>query len=140
TELARGSTGTQYFVSDPEVITVSADGLITAKHAGKAIVTVVHKGSEILVPVTVETPREGPVTVGKDGGVVRGGGLQVAIAPGALNRDVTVSIAAVNQGELPMAVPPPDSGYRFAGAFRLNLGGTSMRVPAQIAVPTPQLA
>ncbi len=140
TELARGSTGTQYFVSDPGVISVSADGLITAKHAGKAIVTVVHSGSEVLVPVTVETPREGPAVVGKDGGVVRGGGLQIAIAPGALARNVTVSIAAVNQGELPMAVPPPESGYRFAGAFRLNLGGASMRVPAQLAVPTPQLA
>jgi hypothetical protein len=57
--------GTRYYVSNPAVVYVSADGLATAQAVGTATVTIINGPAEAVVPVTVEAPHApGPVTLG----------------------------------------------------------------------------
>jgi YD repeat-containing protein len=117
-QIASAADGTQYYVSDPNVISVRPDGLITAGNEGTAVVTIVHRGSEVRVPVKVHAPSIGPTMIGREGGVVQGqGGLRVMVAPGALNRDVQVSIKPLALSDLPIPPPPADKGFFFGAAF-----------------------
>ncbi|MEO1006173.1 MAG: Ig-like domain-containing protein, partial [Cyanobacteria bacterium J06638_38] len=57
--LSDADTGTRYFVSNPEILTVNKDGLITALTEGEAEVIVIHGGVESVLPVKVEAPHLG---------------------------------------------------------------------------------
>ena len=132
-QLTNGSTGTRYFVSNPNVVTVSADGLITANQAGEAIVTVINGPAESLIPVKVQAPSVGPTLIGTAGGIVQGAnGYQVAIAPNALAESTLVSITPVTQASLPLAMPGP---FEYVSSFDLQIGGGRLDVPAQLAIP-----
>ncbi|MBE9212305.1 Ig-like domain-containing protein [Plectonema cf. radiosum LEGE 06105] len=54
-DLKDATTGTRYFVNNPDIVNVSTDGLITARNNGIANITVIHGASEYIVPVIVET-------------------------------------------------------------------------------------
>ncbi len=58
-DLKAASQGTRYFVSNPNVLQVSEDGLITALDEGVAEVTIVHGAAEEVVPVRVVVPLAG---------------------------------------------------------------------------------
>ena len=131
--LTAGSTGTRYFVSNPNIVTVSADGLITANQAGDAVVTVINGPAESLIPVKVQAPNVGPTLIGKAGGIVQGtNGYQVAIAPDALAASTLVSITPVIQGSLPLAMPGP---FQYVSSFDLHIGDGRLAIPAQLAIP-----
>jgi DNA/RNA endonuclease G (NUC1) len=131
--LESASTGTRYYASNPAVVTVSADGLVTAHAAGTATITVISGPVERLIPVTVEVPRPGPVTLGSAGGVVVGaGGYLVEVAPGALDTDTTVSITAAAPDTLPLPVP---EDFALAGAFQLDVGDDELAHSVRLAVP-----
>src|SRR5207244_1663057 len=66
-DLIAGSSGTRYFVSNPAVLQVSADGLLTALALGSATVTVINGPAEKLLTVRVAAPQAGPVTTGDTG-------------------------------------------------------------------------
>ncbi len=134
-DLKFGSTGTRYFVSNPNVLQVNSDGVITAVGEGIASVTVIDGGAEKVVPVRVKTPLMGPAILGVDGGVVQGSdGSKVMVAPSALTHDTTVNITPLSSEGLPL--PFPDS-MEFAGGFNLDLGNTPLNIPVQLAIPAP---
>lgn len=134
-DLKFGSTGTRYFVSNPSVLQVNADGLITTLDEGIANVTVVYGASEFVVPVQVETPYLGSASLGTQGGAVQAlDGATVMVAPGALAGNTTVSIQQLRQDQLTLAIP---EDYSFAGAFQLNMGNDPLNVPVQLAIPAP---
>ena len=54
TDLTAASTGTVYEVSNPTVVTVNPDGLVTAGAAGVATITVINGPAEKVIPVLVE--------------------------------------------------------------------------------------
>jgi large repetitive protein len=116
-DLKFGSTGTRYFVSNPNVLQVNSDGVITAVGEGIASVTVIDGAAEKVVPVRVEKPLIGPATLGVDGGVVQGSdGSKIMVAPTALTQDTTVNITPLSSTSLPL--PFPDS-MKFAGGLDL---------------------
>jgi YD repeat-containing protein len=133
-DLAAGSTGTVYYVSNPSVIQVSADGLIQAKDPGSATVTVVNGPAEAVIRVNVAAPHTGgSADLGASGGVVQGtDGSIVAIPPGVLSSTTTVSIAPVSVSSLPMQTP---GAVTALGAFHLDVGPNPLSVPVQLAIP-----
>jgi len=135
-DLKFGSVGTRYFVSNPNVLQVNSDGVITALGEGVASVTVIDGAAEKVVPVRVKTPLMGPAILGVDGGVVQGSdGSTVMVAPGALTQDTTVSITSLSRESLSLPIP---AGFEFAGAFNLDFSGDKMNQPAQLAIPAPE--
>ena len=140
-DVAQAADGTRYFSSNRDVIEITADGRILGRNPGEAIVTAIHKMVEVLIAVKVATPQNGPTIVGEQGAVVTGaGGLQVAVAPGALDGDTTVSIESADVATFGIALPSAAEGFTFGAAFHLDTGGEMMTVPAQLAIPTPTLA
>ncbi|HND23400.1 MAG TPA: putative Ig domain-containing protein, partial [Rhodocyclaceae bacterium] len=137
-DLAPASSGTHYYVSNDQIISVSADGLISARQSGEATVTVINGGAETIIPVKVEKPFVGPTVLGDLGGIVQGAdGSIVAVAPGALRGNTTVSIEAVKAADLPAGMP---DGMALAGAFKLDLGDRKLDTPIQLAIPTTGIA
>ncbi len=135
TSLTLASTGTLYFSSNPQVVTVSPDGVVSAGNIGTATVTVINGPAEEVVPVNVVAPSQGPVTIGADGAVVEGSdGSLVMIAPGAAPVGTTASIAPISESSLPMA-PPTETNY--LGAFNLDFGGQTLAHPVQLVIPAP---
>jgi len=133
TNLAPSVTGTEYFVSQPGVVTVSADGVLTAVAPGTVTVTVIQGPTEARTTVRVQTPQTGTVIVDASGGVVQGSdGSVVAVAPGALSSATPVSITPATQTDLPQAVP---NGLTFVGGFNLNVGANELNTPLQLAIP-----
>lgn len=134
--LDAAATGTRYFVSNPQVLQVNSDGLITALDEGVAAVTIVHGAAELVVPVRVELPQLDTATLGVNGGVVQASdGAMVMVAPGALEENTTVSIGQISQAELTLAIP---ENFSFAGAFKLDVGDDPLAVPVQLALPAPE--
>lgn len=134
-DLKFGSVGTRYFVSNPNVLQVNSDGLITTVGEGIANVTVIDGGAEKVVPVRVKTPLTGPAILGIDGGVVQANdGSVVMVAPGALTKDTAVNLTPLSNNGLPLPFP---SSIEFAGAFNLDLGNTPLKIPVQLAIPAP---
>lgn len=135
-DLKFGSVDTRYFVSNPNVLQVNSDGVITALGEGIANVTVIDGAAEKVVPVRVKTPLMGPAILGVDGGAVQGSdGSVVMVAPSALKQDTTVSITPLSRESLSLPIP---AGFEFAGAFNLDFSGDKMNQPAQLAIPAPE--
>ena len=133
--LTDASTGTLYFVSNPNVITVSADGLVTAGNVGNATLTIINGPAEAVVPIQVEMPTLGPVTLGTTGAVVSGSDGSIIMVPaGAAPAGTTISIAPMPQSQFPLQVPTAIDGL---GAFQLNISSSSLTLPAQLVVPAP---
>gem|GEM_PF-3421131 len=136
-DVAGGTSGTRYFSSDPSIIEITADGRILGKAPGEAIVTAIHKMAESRIAVKVAAPQTGPATVGADGGVVQGdNGMIVAVAPGALGSDTTVSLQTADPASFGVLVPPTALGWQFGAAFHLDVGSGPMKTAAQLAIPT----
>jgi len=132
TDLAPGTSGTKYFLSQQGIVTVTPDGLMTAQSLGSVKVTIINGSAEVVVPVLVQAPQTGNVSVGDAGAVVQGSdGSYVAVPPGDVPSGTTVSIAPVTQADLPQALP---DGFHYAGAFDLNLGVDGLNVPVQLGI------
>ncbi|KPJ75957.1 MAG: hypothetical protein AMJ54_13385, partial [Deltaproteobacteria bacterium SG8_13] len=131
--------GTRYFSGNTDVATVTPDGLIEAVSEGKTTVTVIHEDDEEVLKVSVEQPQVGQVAVGSAGAIVENSeGYSVAIGPGLLSDDATVTVTSLDETELARAVPP---AFDFLGAFRLDVDGGDLLGPIQAAVPvSPSVA
>ena len=53
-DLRQGSTGTRYSSSDPKIVTVDADGLVTAHSLGNAQIIVINSDKQIAITVIVK--------------------------------------------------------------------------------------
>ena len=134
-DITPASSGTLYYVSNPQVIQVSPDGLVTAGADGTATITVINGPAEKVVPLVVGDPAGGTVNVGAAGAVVKGSdGSLVMVAPGSVTGTTPISISPVGQASLPMAVPP---SLQFFGAFDFDTGGQTLAHPVQVVVPAP---
>ena len=130
------ATDAQYFASNPGIVTVGADGTLTAVGAGDADVTVIYRGVEFVVPVTVRAPVANQAVLGEDGGAIAAAdGTVFAIAPDSLEGERLVKVGTVAQSDLPMAVP---EDFNFLGAWKLEYDGDSLTTPAQLAIPVPE--
>ncbi|WP_372898963.1 Ig-like domain-containing protein, partial [Stieleria sp.] len=91
-----------YVVGDPSVVEVSPDGVITSKDPGETDITVIVEGVEQVIQVSVLEPVAGPATLDAGGGIVRGSdGSLIQIPAGAIGTPTVVSIAPVQEAELP---------------------------------------
>ncbi len=133
--LTASIAGTQYFVSNPNIIEVSNEGLITVKQIGVADITVINHGAESKIALQVELPQENNSLLNFSGGAIKASdGAVVTIAPGALSKDTVVSIQQLTVGEVSQPLPPK---YDFVGAFKLNIGDDELKTAAQVAISAP---
>src|SRR5678815_926196 len=134
-EVSSASAGTNYFVSQPSIVSVTPDGLVSGLLPGVAVVTVINGAAEVLIPVIVEEPRPGPAIVGSLGGVVQAeDGTLLLIAPDSLQLNTVVEIAPVAETDLPLSLPEP---FEFLGAFHIDFANHPLSQPVQVAVPVP---
>jgi YD repeat-containing protein len=130
-DLTVPGAGTQYFVSNPNVVSVSATGLVTALAPGVSFITVINGGATATVSLLVKAPAANGSAVGSEGGVVGNADATITIAPGALTDDVNVTVNRLGLNQLPMALPGIFSGV---GAFSLDLKGAQLAAPAELAI------
>ena len=135
-DLSSYESGTRYFVSNPEIAVMSANGMLLALQEGEVDITVVHGGAEFVIPVKVEAPYLGnTATLDAAGGVLKNeDDYQVAVAPDALSEETTVTIESIEQAQLELPVPEP---FSFVGAFSLDIGESGANTPLQFALPAP---
>jgi hypothetical protein len=132
-DISAGTSGTVYVVGNSDVLAVTDDGLVTAVGTGDTKLTILNGPAEVVVPVRVATPHPGSGTVGVEGGLVQAAeGTILAIAPGALDHDVTVTVQPVSEADLEAPLP---AGFEYVAAFNLDLGGQELNQPAELAVP-----
>ncbi len=134
-DLTASSTGTLYYVSNPNVVTVSADGLISAVGDGSASVTVITDGQEALSTGPGRACANQPA----DSRVPAAASCRAPTAPGrncsgALSTSTTVQIAPVSLAGLPEGSP---IGFQIFAAEQLDLGGQILAVPAEFTIPVP---
>ncbi|WP_324633480.1 DUF4114 domain-containing protein, partial [Phormidium sp. CCY1219] len=128
-------TGTRYFVSHPDLLEVDEDGLVTALDEGEATITMIHGAQMVTIPISIQKPLAGSVTLGEEGGVVEAvDGSLVMIPPGGLEAETAVSLTPLLRESL--SLPLPES-LDLVGAFSLNLGDEPLTQPAQLAIPAP---
>ncbi|WP_291853752.1 Ig-like domain-containing protein [Accumulibacter sp.] len=156
--------GTRYLISDERVASVSQDGLITARQAGRAFLSVVHFvnvvddfgdiSARVIgqtdVAVLVEAaqtidddpatpmPTGSTITAGHGGVVQAATGEMVMIGAGVLPRDTVVSIRPIELARLAAetGLSAPEPGIlRPLAAFHLELGEQTTRAPVQLAIP-----
>ncbi|MBV8658658.1 MAG: Ig-like domain-containing protein, partial [Burkholderiales bacterium] len=135
TDYSPANAGTQYFVANPAICTVTADGLIVAKGAGTTTITVINGGLQGTIPVRVMAPVQGPAQISAaTGGVTQDAvGNTLMIGAGALASDTTASIQALDINSLDL--PPPASGVlNTLGAVHVDIGGETSNTPLQLAL------
>jgi YD repeat-containing protein/VCBS repeat-containing protein len=134
-DVTEGASGVLYFVSNPAVASVSAEGFVTGLNPGVAALSIVYAGSQQDVPLSVQAPTLGRTVVGPTGGAVQdASGVTVTIGPDTLARETAVSIDSLALAALPLSVPDT---FQFAGAFELDIGQGEVDQPVQIALPVP---
>jgi len=132
-DISAGATGTIYVVGNSLVISATEDGLVTAGEPGDTTLTIIHGPAEAVIPIRVETPQVGPVTLGPAGGVVQGSdGSIVQVAPGTLAEQTTVSITPLAESDLSLAIP---DDFEYVAAFDLDIGDQELAAPVQLAIP-----
>ncbi|MEM9828215.1 MAG: Ig-like domain-containing protein, partial [Planctomycetota bacterium] len=130
-DLTAAADGSTYWVHDPSVATISADGLLTPVAAGTTDVTVINGGQIRRVPISVRDPDLGVATVDASGAAVSNAeGMVLSVGPGTLPEGTEISIDA-HTGDLPLPLP---LGFESSGAFTIDLGGQNVSHPASIAV------
>jgi VCBS repeat-containing protein/YD repeat-containing protein len=141
TFVSGAAAGTRYYVGDTRLLSVDADGKLVALADGNTTVTVIHRGAEQVVPVRVVQAVRGdaahPAAVGTEGGVVLGdGGQLVAFGQGQLAGDALVSVSTLAATDL--SAPLPEA-MDFAAAFKLEVSGSTVSGPMQLAVQASNL-
>ena len=78
------SAGSRYFVSDPGVATITADGLLTAVRTGEVTVSTINGGQSVTARIVITVPSANGTTVGAAGGIVANGDYAVGVPSGSL--------------------------------------------------------
>ncbi|MCL4179872.1 MAG: tandem-95 repeat protein, partial [Verrucomicrobia bacterium] len=134
-DLSSSAAGTRYFVGNPAIGSISADGLFTSALAGDTEVTVIQGGRSSVVPLRVTVPVVGQAEVGTQGGLIAdGSGIVVGIPAGALTGTTIVTVTPQQESDLPYALP---EGTTFGGGFLLDFGGTELEVAPSVTMPAP---
>ncbi|WP_253262202.1 Ig-like domain-containing protein [Ramlibacter montanisoli] len=132
-DVSRAADGVRYVVGNSALLSITADGQLTALAEGTTTVTAIFESGEQVIPVTVLRPLTGPAVVGSAAVIVEGdGGQSVAFGAGQLSGPATVSVTTLAEADLEVVVP---TVMDFAGAFRLDIQGATVNGPIQIAAP-----
>ena len=125
---------TEYYVEDANVLSVSTEGVITALKNGTTQVVVVRGGTSFETQFDVVVSQGlSSQTVGKEGGIVgTPDGPKLGIPADALDVDSVVSIAAVDQSELPYQLPV---GFSFHSGFQIDGLPLQNEHPASLSLP-----
>ncbi|OYU20118.1 MAG: hypothetical protein CFE34_01980, partial [Rhodobacteraceae bacterium PARR1] len=138
TELGKGlldyinkADGVVYVGGNDDIISVSDTGLIRAVGTGKTCVTIIYRGAEEVIEVTVAPPVEGnsaaiPAT---GGAILTPEGIEMAFGAGQLDGTPTVTVTAVEEAALEVAVPP---AFTFLQAATLEIAGGNLSGPIQM--------
>ena len=133
--------GTTYHISDRSLADISADGLITAKRAGKAKVSVINKGRQYDLILDIQEPVIGRAVIhDKQGVVVQDEhGNQLMVAAGSLKAGTEVGIKQIGLDEVGMPLPAPGV-ITTLNAFTVDIGQNKAGLPLQLAVKVPNKA
>ncbi|MDN5416349.1 MAG: putative Ig domain-containing protein, partial [Acinetobacter sp.] len=133
--------GTKYYISDSHIAEITVDGLIQAKSAGIALITVINNGHQYSFSLIVQQPDVGSAVVdAKKGAVVQDlNGNVLMVAPGAVKEGTEVSIKSVSLDDVGMPLPAPKVLTSLA-AFELDIGDEKAKLPLQLAIKIPQQA
>lgn len=138
-ERSAAAAGARYYVSNPAIATITADGLLTSVAAGQTYVTTVFGGRSSVAALTVVAPQTGTTVVGADGGIVASAAdprIAIGIGPGALPAGTTVVVRPATEAELPFDGDLP-AGFGFGAAFHLDLGGAELAEGLSATLPAP---
>src|SRR6266571_1101043 len=135
TDITTAAMGTLYFVGNPDVATITPDGLVMGLAEGVTTLSIINGAGQQNVELKVQAPSVGATLVNaQDGGAVQGAdGSLVMVGPGALAGDAQVSIAKLNIADVGIPLPAPNV-LNALGAFRLDLGPDSLNAPVQLAL------
>ncbi|NJL77654.1 MAG: tandem-95 repeat protein, partial [Richelia sp. SM2_1_7] len=151
-DLKDATTGTRYFVNNPNIVNVSADGLITALNNGIANITVIHGASEYILPVIVESPTVVSTSNGTaaqaqlddEGGIIEiqindGNNetltTQLMVAPGTLFDETNIRFTPLlEESQISLTTP---SDFRFISGFKLEAGDNPFALPVQLTMELP---
>ncbi|HUB24490.1 MAG TPA: CARDB domain-containing protein, partial [Tepidisphaeraceae bacterium] len=135
TDLSSASSGSIYYLSNPNLGTITADGLFAATATGTELVTTINGGQSEVATITITAPVSGAVTVGSGGVIVSdSSGDQVGIGAGSLPSGTQVDLAPLAESNLPSALP---YGFVFADSFSLSLDGADASDPLSLSIPAP---
>jgi YD repeat-containing protein len=134
TDMTSTSSGTLYFVSNPQIVQVTNTGMVLAGQAGSAKITVISQGKEAVIPVRVEAPAIGPAVIGPEGGIIESpDGIILQVPPDALAGPESIAVASLQQSQLLFA---PPAGFHYGAAFQLTApAGTTFSQRMQLAMP-----
>ncbi len=118
-DIGLASQGARYIVADPSLLSVNANGQLTALRAGKTEVTIVHGGISQVVPIVVSNPTTGIVEIDADGGLVSNGQIVVGIPPGSFDAPISLSVQTLGPESLPYNLP---TTWNFGGGLLINYG------------------
>ncbi|MEY8842420.1 Ig-like domain-containing protein, partial [Cribrihabitans sp. XS_ASV171] len=133
TDFVQGTEdGVVYVSSDTDIVTVTDDGLIEAVATGETTVTVIYRGAEEVLTVTVAPPVEAASTeMDEAGGAMRTpDGIEIAVGAGQLSGTATISAEARSEAELDLEVPPD---FDFVAGGVIDIQGGALNGPIQLA-------
>ncbi|MDK2126880.1 tandem-95 repeat protein [Parachitinimonas caeni] len=134
-DLMRGSTGTRYLISDPEIASVTPDGLVQAKRVGSTTITVINGGRQGKVRLQVQPTVQGPIQVSAaEGGVITdAAGNTLTIGADALPKDIRASIRQIAIDSLSTPLPAPGV-LEVLSAVEVDVSDAEAKVPLQLAL------
>ncbi|TKB64065.1 MAG: hypothetical protein E8D47_12170 [Nitrospira sp.] len=134
-DLAGAKTGTAYYVSNPAVVSVSQEGLVTAGQEGTATITVANGPASTVVPEHVYRPKPAPATLDALGGIVMGAnGAMVSVPSDTLHAATPIDITPLAPEKLSLPIPNP---FVLLTAFRLDVGPGQLSQPIQVTLARP---
>ena len=128
-----GQDGVLYIVEDESIVTVTDEGLIEAVGQGSTAITVIYRGAEDTLEVTVAEPIVGnSAKIGATGGAIQTeDGLTAAFGQGQLTGDdPTVTLERLSEDQLEVAAPPD---FDFLAAAKMDVQGGDIEGAFQFA-------
>ncbi|MCA9191784.1 MAG: putative Ig domain-containing protein, partial [Planctomycetales bacterium] len=123
--------------SDPRVVRVDANGLISAVGLGEAEVMVLGGAGLKRIPVSVHGIEPSGALVGTEGGIVGSSTTGwVQIAPGLLGSPQVITLTSLDANTLPEV----QEDVMLGAAFHLDIGESTLSNPVQIAYPVTGIA
>ena len=136
-DVSSAAAGAVYYVSNPAIATVTADGLLTATGTGLVQVTMLFGGYSSVATFTVATPAVGSTNVPAYGGTLTSsdGGVTLGFGAGAVPAGTGVTLSTGTEAQEPYSLP---YGWSFVGGFNLNIANgiePATADPLSVAIP-----
>ncbi|MDJ0904030.1 MAG: Ig-like domain-containing protein [Xenococcus sp. MO_188.B8] len=122
---------TRYFVSNPQIIKVNSNGILSTLKEGKETITVIDGASEAIIPIKV-TKSKNERLIDSNGGVVENeSGALLFIPPNAVKNETQIKINSLPISELTAPLP---KDFDVLDSFHLDLGKESLNIPVRLSI------